>query len=250
MCKAKQTILHWLTKEIKIKYSPPCDFDTILKIVQPADVLLIQWHSRMSSIIAHLSQSPWTHAVLYIGKITDMKDPLLKQSILNHYHGDLNEPLILGGVVAKVARISPLKHYQKQHIRICRAIEITEQQKQQVLHRALSAIGYEPTNRQIWNLVKLMLCRTLLPQGLFDRLFKSHGYLKPQIYASIIAEAFDSARFPIMPLITRQGSGQYQISPKDVRTITPKDFDESPYFETIKHPLFGVRASQVYQQFK
>lgn len=244
----KSLFLHWLTQGKKTNLLYPRDYQSLCQHIQPADVLLIQWNSRMGEMIAHLSKSPWTHAVLYIGRIVDIKDPILLQRIRTYYSGDEQEPLIIEGIIEKITQVTPLSQYQKQPIRICRAIQLTVAQQQHIINYAVSAIGYTITHRQIWNLIKLFCYWTILPHGLFNILFKSNRHLSPKIYASVIAEAFESARAPIMPMVMRQGSGDIRLTGQDIRTIMPKDFDESPYFEIIKYPLFGIDASHFYSQ--
>lgn len=46
---------------------PPHAAERLLDILQPADVLLVEGHSRISSGIKYLTQSTWSHAALFVG---------------------------------------------------------------------------------------------------------------------------------------------------------------------------------------
>lgn len=62
----------------------------------------------------------------------------------------------------------------------------------------------------------------------------------------MIAEAFYSVRFPILPLIHKQPDGKIELIPRNTRLYTPSDFDYSPYFEIIKYPFFELSERTVY----
>ena len=47
--------------------SAPVDLARLQACLQPADVLLVEGHSRFSSGIKYLTQSTWSHAALYAG---------------------------------------------------------------------------------------------------------------------------------------------------------------------------------------
>ena len=57
------------------------------------------------------------------------------------------------------------------------------------------------------------------------------------ICSALIAQAFDSVRYPILPRITRAGSRQARreiLHIRDSSLYMPRDFDISPYFEIVK----------------
>jgi hypothetical protein len=57
------------------------------------------------------------------------------------------------------------------------------------------------------------------------------------ICSALIAQAFDSVRYPILPKITRAGSKQARreiLHIRDSSLYMPRDFDISPYFEIVK----------------
>jgi hypothetical protein len=57
------------------------------------------------------------------------------------------------------------------------------------------------------------------------------------ICSALIAQAFDTVRYPILPKITRAGSRQARreiLHIRDSSLYMPRDFDISPYFEIVK----------------
>jgi len=60
------------------------------------------------------------------------------------------------------------------------------------------------------------------------------------ICSALIAQAFQSVRYPILPKIKRGGSAQARAEIIDIRhssLYAPRDFDISPYFEVVKPTL-------------
>ena len=45
----------------------PNDFDALLKVIRPGDVILVDGDQRVSEVIKYLTQSSWSHSVLYVG---------------------------------------------------------------------------------------------------------------------------------------------------------------------------------------
>jgi hypothetical protein len=57
----------------------------------------------------------------------------------------------------------------------------------------------------------------------------------------MIAEAFGSIHFPILPLVKRIEAGQVRLYMRNPKLCTPSDFDYSPYFDIIKYPFLDFR---------
>jgi hypothetical protein len=47
----------------------PTDLMALRRSLEPGDVLLVEGNSRISAVIKYLTQSPWSHAALYVGPI-------------------------------------------------------------------------------------------------------------------------------------------------------------------------------------
>lgn len=245
--KLKEQLFNFITKQNMPEGFPPCDFEKILTLIKPGDVVLIQGMNRLSFAISYVTKSIWTHAAICIGKMQDIHDDALREHIKNHYTEGSNEILIVEGIAGKVIKVSPLSHYKKYHLRICRPINISEKKLQQTLTYAMSAVGHEISLWQVSNLLKLLLFWTILPNWLFAGFYKPTQGFRPKICSSIIAEAFAAAKFPILPSISRDREGNYHLTPTDPRFFFPAMIDYSPYFEIIKYPLFGIDADIIYQ---
>ena len=75
--------VHWLTCEKENDQLPLSDFDRMRYELRPGDVLLVEGRSKVSDIIKMVTQSIWTHSVLYLGRIQDIDDPDLKLTYKN-----------------------------------------------------------------------------------------------------------------------------------------------------------------------
>ncbi len=52
-------------------YEPftPSDPETLRRVLQIGDVLLVEGHQKVGSAIKYLTQSTWSHAALYVGDL-------------------------------------------------------------------------------------------------------------------------------------------------------------------------------------
>src|SRR5690606_38282966 len=85
----------WLTTEPHYKGLPLCDFERIRYELRPCDVILIEGRSRAANVIKQVTNSPWTHSGLYIGRIYDIDDIELRNFISEHFKGEPNDQLII-----------------------------------------------------------------------------------------------------------------------------------------------------------
>ena len=54
--------------------SAPADFLALAACLRPADVLLVEGHSKISSAVKYLTQSTWSHAALYVGDVLGLRN--------------------------------------------------------------------------------------------------------------------------------------------------------------------------------
>src|SRR5262245_18915415 len=86
-----------------LKFEPPAtangvpltDMEPLLEEVRPADVILVEGRSRVSDVIKTVTNSPWTYAALYLGRLDEIKEGQLQNRIAEHYRGDPHQPLIV-----------------------------------------------------------------------------------------------------------------------------------------------------------
>jgi hypothetical protein len=75
----------------------------------------------------------------------------------------------------------------------------------------------------------------LLPRRWHSTLFNyKPGMRTKESCSSLLAEAFQSVNFPILPIVKGDGKNTklYKSNPK---LYSPRDFDYSPYFDIIKY---------------
>lgn len=237
--KLKKKIEDWITYEPPADEVMPYNFDRLKHEIKRGDVLIIEGRSLMSRVIRTLTQSPWTHAALYIGRLIDIEDEELQTLIKQHTSAKDNTRLIIEDLLDQGTTISLLSTYKQHHIRICRPIGITPQDLDQVISFAVKSLGQPYNVRHLLDLARFLLPWTLLPRRWGSSLFRTaNGQPESGICSSLIANAFLSVQFPVLPYINSKEE-QMQLYQRNPYLFTPKDFDYSPYFEIIKYPLFN-----------
>jgi permuted papain-like amidase YaeF/Yiix C92 family enzyme len=219
-------------------YEPftPSDPDALRATLEPGDVLLIEGNTHIAGVIKYLTQSTWSHAALYVGRIGDRVTA----------HG---EPLVLveANIGVGVAA-APLSKYARFHTRICRPVGLSEDDRARVCAYAAERIGFDYDVKNILDLMRYLLPLPV-PQRWRRRLIAlGSGHPTRIICSALIAQAFQSVRYPILPKVKRGGSAQARAEIIDIRhssLYAPRDFDISPYFEVVKPTLrtgFDYRA--------
>lgn len=240
---------HWLTRQRKPIHSYLCDFDRLSFEVRPGDVLLVEGRSHISSVIQAITLSPWSHAALYIGRIHDVDDPTMRKIIKKNYHNPGNKQLIIESQVGDGTFIREMRHYKHDHVRICRPQGLSREDAQQVISHAISHVGREYNLRHIFDLARLMFPWNIMPRRWRSIIFE-HNALKPtqEICSLMIAEAFQSVNFPVLPVIRKANGGKLELIPRNPYLYTPSDFDYSPYFSIIKYPIFSLNQHAHYRE--
>ncbi len=213
----------------------PPDPVALGQTIRPGDVLLVEGNSRISGAIKYLTQSTWSHAALYVGPIE-----------IDGGAGDphnLIEALLGNGVVS-----TPLAAYSRYHTRICRPIGLSREDCRRVCEFAISRIGVQYDLKNIIDLGRYLVPLPV-PQRWRRRMIAlGSGDPTRLICSGIIAQAFQSIRYPILPNITRVGSRSAQEEILRIRhssLFVPRDFDISPYFAVVKPTIeqgFDYRA--------
>lgn len=252
--------LRLLTKPLKgytLRF--PNDIANLKRTIRKGDVLLVEGNERISECIKYLTQSCWSHSALYVGDEALKRDPLLRARLLEQFGEEANyllvEALVQEGVV-----LTPLARYQDFNLRVCRPASLTRKDLARVLDEVLSAVGKAYDLRNTLDLLRYFLPVNLVPRRLRrSALELGSGEPTQVICSSMIASAFQTVRFPIMPLyreppqvIRRRGLarllrwrdtsriGLLQSVPTTL--VTPREFDLSPYFEVVKlNPIEDLR---------
>ena len=208
--------------------------DALATVLRKGDVLLVEGNTRISVTIKYLTQSSWSHAALYIG---DALGP----------PADGGEPnVLLEADVNAGVRAVPLSKYATQHTRICRPVGLSGEEIDRVIGFAAARIGRQYDRKHIWDLARYLLPTPPIPSRWRRRLLAiGSGDPTRAICSTLIAEAFDSVGYPLLPhpLLARGGEPANDAATAEVRRIheqglfVPRDFDVSPYFQIIKPTL-------------
>ena len=238
----------YLTKEWPSERSYLCDFDRICYEIRPADVLLIEGRNRVSRVIQRVTQSPWSHSALYIGRLHDIEDAMLREIVHKHYKGPINDQLLVESVLGKGTVITSIHHYEEDHIRICRPSGLAYKDAQKVIAHAINNLGKHYNIRHFLDLGRFLMASRFVPRRLKSSLFSlDPGQATQDICSAMIARAFASINFPILPLVREDQKHKLEMIHRNPKLYTPSDFDYSPYFNIIKYPLFPVTAEAPYR---
>jgi hypothetical protein len=239
----------WLNTEVDDNEDAQLtDFERLCEELHQGDVLLVEGRTRVSHVIKSITNSPWTHSVMYIGRLDEIRDESLQQKISEHYTGEPHEQLIIEAMLGKGTVICPVKKYENEHLRICRPKGLSRSDRQKVINFALSHLGYDYDVRHL-----LDLARFLLPYGIFPRRWRSTlfqhsiGGSTRNVCSYMLGEAFNTVNFPILPIAERTEDGGLKLYRRNSRLCTPRDFDYSPYFDIIKYPYFGLDDVAAYR---
>ena len=242
-------IVGWLTAEQASANPPPCDFERIRYEIRPCDVVLVEGRSRISEIIRTITQSPWSHSALYIGRVHDIDDEELREKVLSFYTGDPNEQLIIEAWLGEGTVVEPLTKYSGDSLRVCRPAGLARQDSQKILKFALHHLGFEYDLRQLMDLGRFLFPYSIIPRRWRSSLFEHNaGVPTRSVCSSMIAAAFASVKFPVLPMLEERRDGSLRMVPRNSRLFTPRDFDYSPYFDIIKCPHLGFGKHPTYRE--
>lgn len=210
------------------------DLATLKAALQPGDVLLVDGNTRISSAIKYLTHSTWSHAAFYVG-------PHASLPAYNGQVAELIESDLIDGV-----RAIPLANYAMLQTRICRPLGLTEEDRKKVIDYIIGHLGDSYDLRNAIDLVRYLLPNPPVPSRWRRRMLAlGSGDPTRAICSTLIAQAFQIVRYPILPIVTQEllmspnGEHYYReyMHIRHHSLFTPRDFDISPYFEIVKPTL-------------
>lgn len=239
-------ILHYLSAPTA-RYAPffAPDPAVVRAALKPGDILLVEGNSRVSSVIKFLTQSTWSHAALYVGERPGDVAP----------NGEPN--LFLEAEAETGVVTAPLSKYVQFHTRICRPVGVDAADIQKVIDYALARVGKQYDSKRILDLLRYLFPYPPVPVW-FRRRMLAIGAGDPTraICSTLIAEAFASIHYPILPERVSINGKTYGMAPyvqsefdhiRKYGLYTPRDFDTSPFFQIVKPTLaagFDYRTVQ------
>ena len=207
--------------------------NTLAPTLRHGDVLLVEGNTRVSSVIKYLTQSTWSHSALYIG-----------DALAGPNAGEDPPVLIEADMVEGVCAV-PLSRYAAFHTRICRPVALTADDAKRVIAYAISRLGHTYDMKNMIDLMRYLLPMPPLPSRCRRRMLAlGSGDPTKAICSTLIAQAFHSVGYPILPALRRRRSDPGAESHnreilyiRHFSVYTPRDFDISPYFAVVKPTL-------------
>lgn len=218
----------------------PSDPETLHRTLEAGDVLLIEGNQRISAGIKYLTQSTWSHAALYIGE---------KLAIASQSSGAGNSkepPRLIEVNLGEGCVAVPLSKYRTYNTRICRPVGLLPADREVVVDFMIERIGLQYDMKNIIDMLRFFLPTPPVPVRWRRRMIAfGSGEPTKAICSTLIAQAFQQIRYPILPKVTDGGGKQVKsrYSRQEILHIrhhslfTPRDFDLSPYFAVIKPTL-------------
>jgi len=220
----------YLSKAVAKPGGSSTDARLVADTLIPGDVLLIEGNTRMSAAIRYLTQSMWSHAALFVGTRPELPS-------INGEPSTLIEADVLDGV-----RAVPLSAYSRFRVRICRPVNLTAEDCERLIQYAIQRLGHHYDLKNVLDLARYLF-PIPVPARLRRRLIAfGSGDPSRAICSTLIAQAFDAVRYPILPIISRKQrvDGDQADQARELWRIrhyslyVPRDFDASPFFEVVK----------------
>ena len=211
----------------------PANLTALRQILRPADVVLVEGRARISTAIKYLTQSTWSHIALYVGDYAG-------QSVADRHD------LLVEADTEQGVHLLDLQGLCGYHLRICRPVGLSDSDAHRVVDYAMARLGQRYDLKNIFDLARYLLPTPPVP-GPWRRRMLALGSGDPTraICSTLVAEAFQSVQFPILPVIRTESAATPECNDcvheifhiRDHSLYTPRDFDVSPYFEVIKPSL-------------
>jgi len=233
--------LRWIGRKLARYLSEPRDVahamthhpKRLAATLRRGDVLLVEGTSRFSSAIRYVTQSTWSHSALCVADAQDGDGELEARCLIE---ADIND-----GV-----RVMPISYYARWHTRICRPVGLSADEIDRVVRYATARIGNQYDLRNVFDLARYLIRTPPVPDRYKRRLLAlGSGDPTRAICSSLIAAAFESVSYPVLPDIEiARAKGEHGVHQereilhiRDSSLYAPRDFDVSPYFDIVKPSL-------------
>jgi hypothetical protein len=213
------------------------DFDRLSQTLHPGDVLLIDGTSRLDETLKTVTSSRWSRAVLYLGRLHDIRDPALRAHLNEYLACSADTRLILDARLDSGITLQPLSALKQEHLRICRPRALTGEEAQTVVRHAISRLGMG-AQRSWFAIITLLLPWSLIPRRWRCSLFAAlAGSLLRQNTGTPVGDALAFVQFPVLPLVKQARDGVPRLYSRQPGIYFAADFDHSPYLDVIKYPF-------------
>ena len=211
----------------------------LARALEPGDVLLVEGNTHIAGVIKYLTQSTWSHAALYVGPVASQGgETKTEAETADGEPHELIEANIGEGVVS-----APLSKYFRFHTRVCRPVGLRADDLDKVCRYAIDRIGLAYDVKNIIDLLRYLMPLPVPQRWRRHMIALGSGDPTRIICSALIAQAFESVRYPILPRVTTMTSRTARREILEIRhssLYAPRDFDISPYFEVVKPTIvFG-----------
>jgi len=220
----------------------PTDPARLMACLQPGDVLLVEGQCRICTAIKYLTQSTWSHAALYVGAAGGLVD------------ADRRPRCFLEADLREGVRLVSVAEFTGLHCRVCRPVGLDAGEVQALIGYAMTQLGHRYDLKNVIDLARYLLPTPPVPARWRRRMLAlGSGDPTRAICFTLIAQAFQSVHYPILPVVENVPSmdpmcpgcmGEI-LHVRHHSLFVPRDFDVSPYFAVIKPTLasgFNHRA--------
>lgn len=221
-------LARYLAAPVERVANPSTSLATVVAAtIRKGDVLLVDGNSRFSIAIRYLTQSTWSHAALCMADLVD--------------GSGVPVPELIEADVTRGVQVVPLSKYASFHTRICRPVGLTASEIDAVVTFASSQMGHQYDMKNVFDLMRYLVRTPPLPDRVKRRaLAIGSGDPTRAICSSLIAQAYQSVHYPILPQLVLDDEGDTSHKRRELLSIrhhslfAPRDFDVSPYFRIVK----------------
>jgi hypothetical protein len=230
-------LARYLAQPIRGSQSATSSLEQLGAALRPGDVLLVEGNTRVSTAIKYLTQSTWSHAMFCIG---DALGPPPS--------GEAPRVLVEADMLHGIRAVS-LSEIAGLNARICRPVGLSKDDLRKVIQFAVARIGGRYDLKNVFDLARYLIPTPPVPTRLRRRLIAfGSGDPTRAICSTLIAEAFQSVHYPILPEVTFVHDGTPGCNDcyhevmhiRHYSLFTPRDFDISPYFQVVKPTIAGA----------
>lgn len=208
----------------------PTDIGRLRSALIPGEVILVVGTSRVSTAIKYLTQSTWSHAALFVGD-------------LPWQTADGETPCVVEADISDGVRAVSLEPFRHHACRVCRPVGMAPADTEAVCRYAIQRVGESYDLNNVVDLARYLFPTPPVPLGWRRRMLSlGSGNPTRAICSTLIAQAFQSVQYPILPRIetldlkdpTCLHCVQEILHVRDQSLFVPRDFDLSPYFQLVE----------------
>lgn len=214
----------------------PTDPAYLMACLRPGDVLLVEGQTRVSVAIKYLTQPNCSHAALYAGGATGLHDAQGRPR--GFVEADIRER----------ARVVGVHEFEGLHCRVCRPVGLSGSEIGAVVGLVTARLAHRYDLKDVVDLTRYLLPTPPVPVRWRRRMIAfGSGDPTRAICSTLIAQAFQSVRHPILPTIESvrskdpmcPGCMDEILHVRQHSLFVPRDLDVSPCFAIVKPTLTG-----------